>query len=126
MQQKLNPKFADTLAGTIADERRHVGFGENRIATLIRGQADKKAEVQRLQREMSGHMLAAFASSFKKAEAAFKESRKLIEPTQPANFHGTDLATAGLEDIHGALSNTVLHEFKSRLGRVGIEYQSPV
>ncbi|MBW2316970.1 MAG: hypothetical protein JRH10_22650, partial [Deltaproteobacteria bacterium] len=26
--QKLNPKFAQTLAGTIADERRHVGFGE--------------------------------------------------------------------------------------------------
>ncbi len=31
----MNPKFARTLQGTIADERRHVGFGENRIGSLI-------------------------------------------------------------------------------------------
>jgi hypothetical protein len=28
---QANAKFAHTLSGTIADERRHVGFGENRI-----------------------------------------------------------------------------------------------
>ena len=41
-----NPKFANTLAGTIADERRHVGFGENRIGSLIREHPEKKAEVE--------------------------------------------------------------------------------
>ena len=34
--QGENEKFAHTLAGTIADERRHVGFGENRIGSLIK------------------------------------------------------------------------------------------
>ena len=36
MNKDVNPKFGHTLSGTIADERRHVGFGENRICSLIK------------------------------------------------------------------------------------------
>ena len=35
MNREMNPTFAKTLSGTIADERRHVGFGENRIGSLL-------------------------------------------------------------------------------------------
>ena len=57
----VNPKFAHTLSGTIADERRHVGFGENRIGSLIRENPERKPEIERMQRDMSYWMLATFA-----------------------------------------------------------------
>ena len=61
----MNPKFAHTLSGTIADERRHVGFGENRIGSLIREHPESKREIERMQQEMSYYMLATFADAFR-------------------------------------------------------------
>jgi hypothetical protein len=43
----------------------------------------------------------------------------------PAKWHGANLATATPEEMEAVLSDTVLKEFKVRLGRIGIEYQTP-
>ena len=61
----MNPKFAHTLSGTIADERRHVGFGENRIGSLIAGIRRRSPTIERMQKEMSYYMLATFADAFR-------------------------------------------------------------
>lgn len=124
-----NPKFAHTLAGTIADERRHVGFGENRIGALIKQYPEKKAECERMQAEMSGHMLATFASAFKEGEASNEEARRLQKERgeeSHAMYHGVDLAQADTAEMEAVLADTVLKEFKTRLGRIGLEYQSPI
>ncbi len=128
-----NPKFAQTLSGTIADERRHVGFGENRIGSLIKEQPEKKPEVQKLQKEMSYYMLATFADRFR--DGAIAEQRKRFrdkleetgaEDGPAPEWHGVNLADAPPEELESVLSDTVLKEFKTRLGRIGIEYQTPV
>ncbi len=125
--ENLNPKFARTLDGTIADERRHVGFGENRIGALIREHPEKKAEVQRLQRDMTYYMLATFADSFRDSAAAVEETRALDLPpeSRPGTWKGANLAELTPEEMEQTLADTVLAEFKTRLGRVGIEYQTP-
>jgi len=130
--QALNPKFAHTLSGTIADERRHVGFGENRIGSLIRQHPEKKPEVEKMQKDMSYYMLATFADSFRRTEARAEMQRareKMAEaagaPARSAEFHGHDLAEMDPEEMEGLLADTVLKEFKTRLGRIGIEYQTP-
>src|SRR5690606_40783406 len=51
MNASINPKFAHTLSGTIADERRHVGFGENRIGSLVRQYPEKKSEIEQMRSE---------------------------------------------------------------------------
>ncbi|MCL4291458.1 MAG: hypothetical protein KJ056_00295 [Acidimicrobiia bacterium] len=125
----LNPKFAQTLAGTIADERRHVGFGENRIGSLIREHPERKADIERMQAEMSYHMLATFTDIFRgsgptmdrERQAAAAEGRDLGS----AEWHGTDVMAASTDDIEALLAGTVINEFKTRLGRIGIEYQDP-
>ncbi|MBX3283898.1 MAG: ferritin-like domain-containing protein [Acidimicrobiales bacterium] len=125
---EANPKFAHTLAGTIADERRHVGFGENRIGSLIRQHPEKRAEIERMQGEMSYHMLATFADVFGASGESMDEGRKMAEAhgVEPeATWHGADLAHASAEEMEAVLSDTVLKEFKVRLGRIGLEYQSP-
>ena len=130
--QTLNPKFAHTLSGTIADERRHVGFGENRIGSLIREHPDKKPEIQRMQREMSGHMLATFAASFRDGLAEREEMERVQraaaargEPEKPATWQGAELQALEPAEMEKLLGETVLREFKVRLERIGLEYQTP-
>ena len=130
--QNMNPKFAHTLSGTIADERRHVGFGENRIGSLIREHPDKKPEIQRMQRDMSGHMLATFAASFRDGLAEREEVERIQRaaaargvPEKPATWQGADLQALEPAEVEKLLGETVLREFKVRLGRIGLEYQTP-
>ena len=42
-----------------------------------------------------------------------------------ASWQGVNLATAAPEEIEAVLSNTILKDFKARLGRIGLEYQTP-
>jgi 1,2-phenylacetyl-CoA epoxidase catalytic subunit len=128
-----NPKFANTLSGTIADERRHVGFGENRIGSLIKQHPERKADVEKMQKEMAYHMLATFSTQFAQSGAAMSEGQQMaqtatengVDAPAPAKWHGADLASATPEEMEAVLSDTVLKEFKIRLGRIGIEYQTP-
>lgn len=127
--REMNPKFAQTLTGTIADERRHVGFGENRVGSLIADHPEKKGEIEKMQQEMSYHMLATFADVFSDSGESMEEGRKLAAEhgveTLSTPWHGANLDTATMEEIENVLGDTVLSEFKNRLGRIGIEYQSP-
>jgi rubrerythrin len=125
LSEAMNPKFAHTLAGTIADERRHVGFGENRIGSLIKEHPERKPEIERMQKEMSYYMLATFADAFRN-NAAAAEIEHLGIPLAEANYQGANLSVLKPEEIEDILADTVLKEFKIRLGRIGIEYQTPV
>lgn len=128
LSNAMNPKFAHTLAGTIADERRHVGFGENRIGSLIKEHPEKRPEIERMQKEMSYYMLATFADAFRNnpAQAEFdKIEARMQAHGVHANYQGVDLAGMAPEDMEGVLADTVLKEFKTRLGRIGLEYQTP-
>lgn len=123
-----NPKFAHTLSGTIADERRHVGFGENRIGQLIRENPGKRPEIERMQKDMSYFMLATFADQFRSNEMREEMQRAREEAGLgggEASWQGVNLAAAAPEEIEAVLSNTILKDFKARLGRIGLEYQTP-
>jgi hypothetical protein len=133
MSKDMNPKFAHTLAGTIADERRHVGFGENRIGSLIREHPEKKPEVERMQKEMSYYMLATFADAFRGNPMMAEIERVEAEAARQggvgerhADYQGVDLAHMPPEEMEAVLADTVLKEFKVRLGRIGLEYQTPI
>jgi hypothetical protein len=128
--QQANPKFAHTLAGTIADERRHVGFGENRIGALIREYPERKRDVERLQREMSYHMLATFGAAFREGpspqEMAQRMEKAGVARSEGRDWQGVRLAEASPEELEKVLGDTILAEFKKRLQRVGVEYQTPL
>jgi hypothetical protein len=124
INQEMNPKFGHTLAGTIADERRHVGFGENRIGSLIKQDPKKKSEVERMQKEMSYFMLATFADAFRDTEA-IDELDRIGQARTQADYQGADLSKLEPEEMEHLLADTVLKEFKVRLGRIGVDYQTP-
>lgn len=124
MNREVNPKFFHTLSGTIADERRHVGFGENRIGSLIKQHPEKKPEIERMQRDMSYWMLATFADAFRDTQAMTELDRLGVERSH-SSYQGRDLGVLSLDEMEHLLGDTVLKEFKTRLGRLGIEYQTP-
>ena len=124
MNKDVNPKFAHTLAGTIADERRHVGFGENRIGSLIKEHPEKRPAIERMQKDMSYFMLATFADAFRQTQA-LDELDRIGQDRVHAQYQGADLGTLQPEQMEHLLADTVLKEFKTRLGRIGIEYQTP-
>jgi len=74
-------------------------------------------------------MLATFADAFRNNPAR-EEYKRLEEAMQRqgrrADYQGVDLATMEPEQMEEVLADTVLKEFKVRLGRIGIEYQTPV
>jgi rubrerythrin len=127
--QASNPKFARTLAGTIADERRHVGFGENKIGGLVREHPEKKAQIERLQEEMSYFMLATFADQFRgpQVEHEFAHAREVVaeQGKAPSSWHGVNLAVVPPAELERVLGDTVLRDFKARLTRMGLEYRTP-
>jgi hypothetical protein len=120
---ELNPKFAHTLSGTIADERRHVGFGENRIGSLVREHPERKGDIERMQKEMSYHMLATFSDAFRDAPAP--EELEKLRGEGHAEWQGANLDELEPKEMEDLLGATVLKEFKLRLERVGIDYQTP-
>jgi 1,2-phenylacetyl-CoA epoxidase catalytic subunit len=129
--QQSNPKFAATLSGTIADERRHVGFGENRIGALIREHPERKKDVERLQRDMSYHMLATFGAAFRQGPSPEEVAERLRQhgvegKAADSSWQGVKLGEASPEELEQVLGDTILKEFKRRLERVGVEYQTPV
>ncbi len=124
MNKEMNATFAQTLGSTIADERRHVGFGENRIGSLIKEHPEKKADVERLQRDMSYYMLATFADAFRDTQAVTELERLNVERSH-TTYQGRDLGVLSPSEMEGLLADTVLKEFKVRLGRLGIQYQTP-
>ena len=125
MNQEMNPKFAHTLSGTIADERRHVGFGENRIGSLIQQHPEKRPEIEQMQKDMSYFMLATFADAFRNNRTADEMEAAGVERSH-ATYQGVDLGVLEPEQMEEVLADTVLKEFKVRLGRIGVEYQTPV
>jgi hypothetical protein len=125
----LNPKFAHTLAGTIADERRHVGFGEARIGSLVREHPERKGDIEELQRTMSYHMLATFGEAFRQGPGPQEMGERLrragAPAAEPRQWHGVSLGQASPEELEAVLEDTILKEFKLRLERIGIQYQTP-
>jgi len=128
VNENSNKKFAHVLAGTIADERRHVGFGENRIGSLITQYPERKPEIEQMQKDMTYHMLATFADAFSEREETYEEARKITGADandEGVIWHGADLSVLEPKDMENVLADTVLKEFKTRLGRIGLDYQSP-
>jgi hypothetical protein len=52
--------------------------------------------------------------------------RDFLDAYSIQNWLGTDLGSASPQEMEAVLSNTVLREFKIRLDRIGLEYQTPV
>lgn len=122
----VDPVGAQVLEGVIKDERRHVGFGENRLRSIAREFPEKRSKLQKLQREMSHYVVETFRSIFKEMAPMIERSREKYKGQfKGIKFMGYDMATTDPLVISEAIIEQILTEFKTRLERLGLEYQDP-
>lgn len=128
MAQFTDPVGHQVLCGVIADERRHVGFGENHLSKLVARYPKSKVKIQSAQRELSGLMMSSFKSMLgeyghvmDRTMGDFKEVLGDFEP-----YPGLKLAGSSSSELMDAMWHKMEGEFKDRLGRIGVEYQEPV
>ena len=74
---------------------------------------------------MSYFMLATFADAFRNNAGARRARAPRRRSASHAAYQGADLGAMEPEEMEDLLADTVLKEFKTRLGRIGIEYQTP-
>ena len=129
ISDEMNPKFAHTLSGTIADERRHVGLRGKPYWVVDQAVPGAQA---RDRADAEGHVV---------FHACYFRGRVPSQPRGAADRGSeggdarvrcacrlprcTNLAELSPADMEEVLSDTVLREFKVRLGRIGIDYQTP-
>ena len=121
----INSKFADSLASAIADERRHVGFGEKMVARLIRLYPARRPELEALQSELCHHVLGVFAEILRNGAPAAPRSAE-HRPCAAERQQGRDITGLPTADAEALLTFGVLSDFRQRLGRVGLEYRPPL
>jgi hypothetical protein len=91
---------------------------------LIKERPEKKPAIERMQKDMSYFMLATFADAFRQTQA-LAELERIGQPRIHSEYRGADLGAMEPEQMEHLLADTVLKEFRTRLGRIGIEYQTP-
>ena len=114
-QLEQNPKFANTLAGTVLDERRHAACGETAVTARLRGAPELRARAERLQRDLTHWILAAFSDIAREAP---------LGPVAGAGPRGS--VGTGRAEIEAFLSQGVEEDLSMRLTRIGLSYRAPV
>lgn len=127
ISQFMDPVGEQVLCGVIADERRHVGFGENHLAKLVARYPESKRKIESAQKELSGFMMASFKSMLSKFGSVMNrtigEYKEVLGDFEP--YPGIKLGRSDSEDLMGAMWSKMEREFKDRLTRIGVDYQEP-
>jgi len=130
VNSRMNVRFASIISGVLADERRHVGFGENYLGDLVSDDTKNKSRIESMQEEMSYHILSSFATSFKHAAGAIKVKQEMPKSNKTpisavGEWTSPGLKDMSVSDIEMILGGTLIKAFKERLERIGLDYKTP-
>jgi len=122
--QFMDPVGAQVLEGVIADERRHVGFGENRLGKLVKEFPEKRKDIQDTIKGMTHYMVETFRGVLKANAKIMEEQMKrfshLFEKVE--FIPGKKLLDTTPEEQFEFLLGRIKNEHKKRLERLGVEY----
>jgi ribosomal protein S18 acetylase RimI-like enzyme len=127
LSRNTQPQFAQMLTGAIADERRHMGFGEKILHDLIAHEPERKPDLEALQAELSHHILGTFSELLRDGGGLQSGvDAPCAERSAPALWNGRDLASLDSEELDKFFAEQLLQEFEKRLSRLGLHYREPL
>ena len=122
----LEPGFAAVIEGIVEDEKRHTGFVEQVIESLLARQPERKLELDRMQREIGGLMLNAFDAAFRENPMADELRRVLrarnVGPTR--TFAGIDPIATDPVEVAAVLAGVITKRMRWRFKQLGIGYHA--
>jgi rubrerythrin len=130
----LDPAFAHAIGGILRDERRHTDVAERLIRELLTTHPEKKVELAKLQREMTGLMVRTFADAFRenpmpeefrRVAAALRDEGRAGGATE-IRWAGIDLLASDALEMEKALIQAVGVRLRGRFQGFGMEsYTTP-
>jgi rubrerythrin len=125
----LDPAFSHAIGGILRDERRHTDVAERLIRELLTTHPEKKVQLAKLQREMTGLMVRTFEDAFREnpmpeefrrvANALREEGR--VGGASEVRWAGIDLLASDAREMEEALLHAVGERLKSRFQGFGME-----
>lgn len=123
----IDPDFANAIGGILEDERRHTAFAEHLLAELLARHPEKKVEIERLQRELTGFIIRIFEEAFRD-NPMLAEVRRIVTAGNggaPALWNGIDWVRADAHELEQALIAAVVENLRIRFSKLGLRWQAP-
>jgi len=130
----LDPAFSHAIGGILRDERRHTDVAERLIRELLITHPEKKVQLAKLQREMTGLMVRTFEDAFREnpMPEEFRRVASALREEGRANgaseirWAGIDLLASDAREMEKALLKSVGARLKTRFQSFGMEsYTTP-
>jgi hypothetical protein len=127
LNSKIDPHFSRILASMIADDRRHLEFGIQTLAHLVKRHPEKKSAIVELATSLSRHMIHAFADLFRDNPTAdeLKRLRSECAISLELNWEGVDLVDAVPGEVERTIISLIAGRLKQQLGQLGMGYRKP-
>ncbi len=128
VNETVNPKFARTLTGVLADEDRHAHYGERRVRELLGEASGREERFEGLRRQLAAAMLDTFARAFRAAPRGAQRAQLRAEllrrgggaPLPRTLWRGRPVEELEPEELERCLAEAVLGEWNRRLARLGL------
>jgi rubrerythrin len=125
----LDPAFSHAIGGILRDERRHTDVAERLIRELLTTHPEKKVQLAKLQREMTGLMVRTFEDAFREnpMPEEFRRVANALREEGRANgaseirWAGIDLLVSDAREMEKALLNAVSTRLRTRFQGFGME-----
>jgi len=124
----LDPAFSHAIGGILRDERRHTDVAERLIRELLTSHPEKKVQLAKLQREMTGLIVRTFADAFREnpMPAELRRVAAGLHRDGAVLWAGIDLLASDALEMEKALLHTVSTRLQARFQRFGMEsYATP-
>jgi rubrerythrin len=130
----LDPAFSHAVGGILRDERRHTDVAERLIRELLTTRPEKKVQLAKLQRELTGLVVRTFQDAFREnpLPEEFRRVANALRSEGHANgsseirWAGIDLLASDASELEKALIKTVRERLKTRFQSLGMEsYTTP-
>ena len=122
----LDPAFSHAIGGILRDERRHTDVAERLIRELLTTHPEKKVELAKLQREMTGLIVRTFKDAFRENPMPEEFRRVAAElrregQADEVRWGGIDLLSSDALEMEQALLHAVGERLKTRFQGFGME-----
>jgi hypothetical protein len=123
----LDPAFSHAIGGMLRDEHRHTDVAEKILRELLTLHPEKKLELAKLQRELTGLIVRTFEDAFRENPMP-AEVRRVAATSRrdlDVRWAGIDLLAGDSAELERALLRTASERLRKRFERIGMESYSP-
>lgn len=116
----LDPRISRLIDYVMIDESRHIGFGEHQMKHLIKENAHRIPELEKLAAEVNHFVVDYFAGWIRKQWRLMKKVREYPEIAAQWSYKGKNITAVDDEEVAEIVTGHITDDLKKRMGRIGL------